>query len=513
MLHRHYQAASCYVDLTEIFSQILCIMSLVCLCLYSIYSPFPGHDIAELKYQLTPLIWAILLLYASNILYCCLNLHERLLLMYLHAGMFLFWLSRIVFAPFLDWGCWFLESYDSTLFALTSIYITLLCSRAGAVFYSWRQCNQQKNSFSPRGILQQENMLSCLRLAAFILFMLAFLAECYKGIIMLKMMSGLDYEDYYLIDWGSVTPWAVGIFSSMLPYFFAAYLASFPRKKMTVLALIAYLITTLPMLKIGSRSFFVMIFIFAAFYYVTRAIIARQRQLDEVWITKRLVIASLCLLPFGVLAMGAMNYLRDGQKVTIDMITLLADAFYKQGVSFDVLGHGFTVSDKVSELGFRFFTLGGVIDDVSRSFVGEYLLGTQALPDYNSVELALQGHSYAHTMSYFAHPYYLLGEGYGSTYTLELYQDFGYLGIALGSGLIAYILCLMSQNIGKSWFGGLLALIVALNVIHMPRGYVNELFYYVFDNKFWLALGALFIGALLLRFVGHASITMKGHHD
>lgn len=510
---RSYYAADRYRRLVEIISQTLVILSLACLCVQSLYFPYAAHSVAEMQYQLDPLVWAVLLMYSSNVLYCCVYLQERLLLLYLHAGMFLFWLTRIIFSPFLDWGGWFLESYEATQFTLSVIYLTLCCSRFGAVFYSWRHQVDTKKESSVRGILAHPDFMLCLRHTSCILFFIAFLAECYKGILTLRLMNGLGYEAYYLIDWASVTPWSVGVLSSMLPYFFAAYLASFPCRKMTALALGAYILTTLPMLKIGSRSGFVMIFIFAVFYYVMRAIIAHQKKLDEVWITKKLLVFCLALLPVGILAMGAINYVRDGEEVNLDILTLMADAFYKQGVSFDVIGHGFTVSPEISALGFKFFSLGGIIDDIGRGFIGKYLLNLSALPDYNSVELALHGHSYAHTMSYFAHPYYLLGEGYGSVYILELYQDFGYPGVVVGTAGISYVLCALSSKIGKSWFGGLIALVVALNVIHMPRGYVNELFHYGIDNKFWLALLALFTGALILRFVGHGYIHTRGHHD
>lgn len=495
-------------DMLEILSQIVLIASLCLLCFFGLRNACLHPFEAQRQEALYPLLAAVLSLYVSNLIYSCAELRGRLLFLYLHAGIFLFWLTRIIFTPLLSWGSWWLWNYKTTLFALGSIFLTLVSLRLGNAlyelwFFSPKQTLMRLRAHERRGFIARPDFIQCIQTAALLLFLLAFVGEMLKGYIILKEMSGLDYTAYYTIDWGSKIPWVVGVLSSLMPYFFAGFLATLPSRRTTVLVLLCTLISTVPMLKIGSRSAFVLTFIFAAFYYLSRAILAKAQNSPERWISKKLVITALILMPVGVLAMGALNYIRAGEHINLNLATLMADAFYKQGVSFDVLGHGYRVSDKVSALGFKFFSLGGVIDEFTQGFIGQLILGLPQIPDYNSTQLALEGHSYAHTMSYYAHPRYLQGEGYGSAYILELYADFGFAGMALGSLFIAAVLSYLSNRIGRTWFGGMVALTVALNVMHMPRGYVNELFYYLLSNRFWLALVSIYIGALLLNYVGH----------
>jgi hypothetical protein len=164
-----------------------------------------------------------------------------------------------------------------------------------------------------------------------------------------------------------------------------------------------------------------------------------------------------------------------------------------------VLGHGYIVNNEVQELGFKFFSMGGLIDTFTQGFIGQTFFGFTLLPSTNSPELALYGNSYAHTMSFFAHPNYLGGEGYGSSYILELFADFGYAGIAVGSLVISMAFVALSRSIGRSWFWGTGALVGALSVFHMPRGYADEWISYIWNTRFWVAIVLLLVVTAVLE--------------
>ncbi len=96
-----------------------------------------------------------------------------------------------------------------------------------------------------------------------------------------------------------------------------------------------------------------------------------------------------------------------------------------------------------------------------------------------------RGQFYSHTMSYFAHHNYLGGEGYGSSYILEWFADFGWGGIAVGSfydGMRVLSLC--RARLAKRWFWGMVGLISAMNVFHMPRGSASEWISFIWTT-FW----------------------------
>lgn len=90
--------------------------------------------------------------------------------------------------------------------------------------------------------------------------------------------------------------------------------------------------------------------------------------------------------------------------------------------------------------------MGAFISNITEGFIGQTFLGCEALGSTNSAKLALEGNSYSHTMSYFAHYNYLGGEGYGSSYILEWFADFGWGGIAVGSFRMACAFYLLSRS-------------------------------------------------------------------
>lgn len=480
-----------------------------------------GEVLSDLDWILA----AACLLWASNIIYGLMRANERMLFLLLHGGIFLFLLSRPIVGTFYTAWKWFIISYEATHFGLFSIYISMLTLYVVTVFCTAlsRNCEYETkkwHSISPRVLedakkastfnlddIKSKNHLlratgatkeerwRCLRVASLILFVFCAACALYAGSIKLGYMSGKSYEEYYLIDSSQYIPWIVSVFVDLMPFVLCSYLACLPKRKPAAIALIVYVATTLPMLMIGSRSDFVIAFIFAAAYYIIRALTDK----NEVWITKHLIIAVCIIVPFGIAAMGAMDYLRAGKSASNTSMPLIVDALYNQGVSFTVLGRGYAANDQIQSLGFKFYSLGDLWTTITQGFIGQTFLGCTLLPTTNSVELATQGHSYAHAVSYFTHTNYLGGEGYGSSYLLELYADFGIAGIVVGSAIIAVGFHVLCRSIGKSWFWGLFALQASMSVFHMPRGYFIEWLDSIWSTRFWMAIVAIFVLAALIN--------------
>ena len=489
---------------------------------------------ASVASDLNVALAATLLLFVSNILFGCMRLRERILFLFLHAGIALFLLTRPVIGALDRDRTWFLGSAESTWFALGSIFVSLVFLFLGAALYtavcnfnlcraaerdamrasiplaavSEEACGRQGSS-GARTVsdlmfkLKHSERVRYIRTASLLLFLVGFAASMYEGFIKLSYMSGLAYEEYYLIDSSEHVPWIVGVLSPIMLYALCSYLACMPRRRPAVICLALYVLTTVPMLIIGSRSDFVIIFLFAAMYFILRAV----TDTEERWVTKRLIAVVCIAAPIGIFAMGVMNYTRSGNTADgFGFVALLFDALFKQGVSFTVLGHGYDVDPQVQELGFRFYSIGGINSTVTQGFIGQTFLGCPDLGSTNSALLALNGNSYAHTMSFFAHPNYLGGEGYGSSYILELYADFGMPGVAVGSLVLGAVFSLLSTMIGRRWFGGMVALTAATSVFHMPRGYFIEWIEFVISTRFLLAM-VLIVGiSAVLSYVSRAGL-------
>ncbi len=149
------------------------------------------------------------------------------------------------------------------------------------------------------------------------------------------------------------------------------------------------------------------------------------------WIGFKEKLAIFVGSPILMLAMGVLNYVRDNVQVShTGFWDILLDFIYKQGTSFGVLARGFLFNSSLPYRDFRNFTFGPVLDYFARGSLGAIFGGKAFEHTTNSVELAIDSNSYAHNLSYLVlNKEYLRGHGIGSSYIMELYTDYGMLGL------------------------------------------------------------------------------------
>lgn len=472
---------------------------------------------------------AVLVLFAANLIYICCDLRSRSLLLLLHLGIFLFWLTR----PVLALAVWSTNSWEgswgSTFFALRVIYVTMIvlwavdaamalgsgaCERAhrhelwvpvcprsrfGTASTAGTACpasRQPKRRLVAHPVLEDQPLKRAVRLVSLVLFLVSALCAIVVGLLALRYMSGRTYTDYYLVDSTAYASSGLSSLGALAPYALCAYLATLPRKKPSVAALLLYIVTTMPYLMIGTRGSFVIAVLFLLFYYILR----HFTDISERWFGRSEILLMCVFIPVGVLVMGQINYLRsDMNSETSGMLMQIADSLFKQGVTFKTLEYGYEVNPQVQALGFKFFSGGSLVYAVTQGFIGQQLLGLPLWPTYNSVGLALEGSWYAHTMSFFAHPDYLTGSGYGSAYVLELYADFGWVGVVFGSALLAIAFRLLANSFGRSWFLNVAVLMAGRMAFHMPRGEFAEWASFLWSTRFWMAIVLIMVCAYVLR--------------
>ena len=83
----------------------------------------------------------------------------------------------------------------------------------------------------------------------------------------------------------------------------------------------------------------------------------------------------------------------------------------------------------------------------------------------------MHGHSLAHRLSYYTYgDAYLMGRGTGSSYIGELYHDFGYIGVFLGSAVYGYILRAVASISFRKPFRDAILLSMTYTLFFAPRG-------------------------------------------
>ena len=176
----------------------------------------------------------------------------------------------------------------------------------------------------------------------------------------------------------------------------------------------------------------------------------------------------ICLV--AVLFLGAYNYIREGSSVAAGgVIGLLLDFLRKQGVSFNVLCIAYDSMPKVRSFEAGNYTFGDFTDYFLHNDLVEGLLGLPDLGTGNNVVSATQGHSFSHAMSYAAMgDSYLEGHGYGSSFILETFFDFGWLGVVLGALVFGFLTILLVRWFQKGWVAGTITLVSLTSLFFVP---------------------------------------------
>jgi oligosaccharide repeat unit polymerase len=218
------------------------------------------------------------------------------------------------------------------------------------------------------------------------------------------------------------------------------------------------------------------------------------------WIGRLEKTAFVVGLPLGIVAMGMMAYLRSNiQTASTAPFEVIINALYSQGVSYEVLGRGFRVEHYIDKLGFMGYSFGSFTDYILAGPFGRIFLGNEALPETNSIRTAVESHSFAHILSYYTHYAYLQGQGYGSSYLLELNQDFSMMGVAVFSLLFGMLLGSIPWLLSRGWLMATIVLIICMIVFHMPRGATAEWAFFLITPQFWFSILLMVGGARLLR--------------
>ena len=450
------------------------------------------------------MLCAVLLLFVGNLIYGLENMRRRVVFFVFHLAFFTFILSRPTISM-LHNRIWWYFAAPAVQFSLNALFTTMIFLRIGAELSN----KMLKKSFCCMddcvNIKGKTNFIEILQFVSLLFYLLTMAVNLVLGIEKMLYAIEYGYESIY-ITYKSRFPYYMSTIGSMMKYGLCLFLATLPEKKKAFVPLALYFVSTVPSLVSGVRNPIVLAAIFIVLYYAIRDIIGDK----DIWLGKTEKTLIVFAIPAAVIFLGAYNYIRADKAVSLSLLGLVEDFFYKQGTTFDVLSKAYLALPDLPDAVQKNYTFGPFIDYIMHGTIGQKIFGTIDLGSGNSAIKAIYGNSFAHSMSYIVHPNYLGGEGHGSSYLLELFADWEYLGIVSGSLILGFLLILMMVTVRQNKIMvRTITLICLLSVFFVPRADVTGWLLFLITLQFWAAIICCYFLTILICLLKEVSSKMN----
>ena len=243
---------------------------------------------------------------------------------------------------------------------------------------------------------------------------------------------------------------------------FCIYAATQPSKRNLYKVGRWYLLYSFLTLFEGSRgTFLTNILVFGSVLAFMQIMQPNERWFDK----KKYLHWSIIGLPLVIVASVAIHIGRSGEKVTtMELRDSFTDFFYQQGVTGVNIKRAFEMQSVLPKPISGYYTLKFLYTGIPAR-----LLGNKVYSGHNESH-ALRGNSMDDALSYTVMgTAYIEGAGTGSSYIMEAYYDFGYIGIVIGSVLYAFLFSLLHLSSPSNIFGRSLTFIVCGELLWAPR--------------------------------------------
>ena len=442
------------------------------------------------------LLISAILLWINNIYYSIEKIKERAYYFFFNLTFFVFLLGRplIILLKGNDIEKVTKINYSSMAdvrLAIVIMYIALIGMYFGAI------CgNVLKNRFFYRytkpKTYNKSVFLFHLKYVSLLLFAISIIAAFMMGTEKVLFILNSSYVEYY-VSFTSRLPYVIYVLSTFLEPSLCLFLITYPPKKVAYKVLTLYVISTTLDLVGGERNPFVLSVIFSLIYFIYRDYIGDK----EKWIGKFEKWALILVTPIGLVLLGMMNYIRDGVSAGFsNVFEIFLDLLEKQGVTFSWLSCGLGILNKLPGYGSSNYTFGGIIDYFKYGSIGQRFFGIEGLGNGNNLRHALNGNSMAHQLSYaLLGDWYLEGHGCGSSYLLEVFADYGKIGIFIFSFFLGTVLISAFDIAKRNMFCGAVVLLSITGTLFMPRSEAMDGIDFILRIPFWCTFICCRIGS------------------
>lgn len=474
------------------------------------------------------LLWSCVILWIHNIVFSIRDIKTRFLFLMFHLMFFLFVLGRPLFTIFKGWDLVVVQieygaNFEGIILSFKIIYCVLLFILIGNrivpcyKMYKIKQNSpiQRKKILTSIIYLLEDNDNNCskndrrieknnsmktkdFRFAILFVLIVSFFASLILGVEKLVYIFNNSYTESY-INFQSKMPYVIYIISSFFDYTVYFYLATFPDKKHSIICMLIYIISEVPSFLGGERNPICLAILFCIVYVIVR----HFKDDNNVWINKRIKIVGFVGLVLGMIIMGIVNYYREGTSLgSIDPFLIIEDLIYKQGVTFSWICVALSNITLLRSQSVISYTFGGLIDYVCHNKVAQLFFGAIPLTNTNSIQMAKLSNDMSHHLSYLAlGEEYLKGHGTGTSFLIEVFADFGWIGIVLFCVLLG-LLFFYSWKLCSSSYKTRVFLFCLINgILFMPRGTTLECISFLWRISFWCCLFLCFIIFLIIKII------------
>ncbi|MCF2555207.1 O-antigen polysaccharide polymerase Wzy family protein [Faecalicatena contorta] len=434
---------------------------------------------------------SVMLIFFVNILIGVQDVKSRLLFLIFQVSFFTFLVGRPLIGIILKIEGWMGsgQQKENIIFAFSLVFLSLLCMAFGVVLIEAFYRIKRSNVSLTKSLEKKNEFVKPLQLVSLIIFFVTLVFYLLVQIEPLIFMKGKTYVEYYT-GFQSRIPGIFHTIASFMKYSLCIFLATMPSKKRAFFPLILFVLSAVPMLIIGVRNPIMLNSLFVVIYYCIREI----KNSREKWIGRFEKIVIVIITPIALIFMAMYTAIRSQIALSeSNPFRYLVRFFYEQGVTFNVLQIGYGYRQGIKDLKHH-YTFGGMIDYIQRGTIGQKIWGMDPLPSGNCEINGILSNNLSHNLSYISmKEEYLNGRGRGSSFLLETYFDWGYIGVMLFSIGLAILLIVFLHRFGKKMLSSTVILVALTSIYFIPRAEATGWLTFIITIQFWSCVCVVYL--------------------
>lgn len=415
-------------------------------------------------------------------IYSIMKIQNRLGLLFFVLSLILFLISRPIIDIYSNYSHFYPMHYSNrtAIIANMMILVTMLFIFIG--YYIYKEYISTKvvtNNIK----INYSGILSFILVIGVIITFISLNLTVVEKIVYRRTNS---YTDLYA-NFQSVLPFVVRGFSAIAVTLIVLKVSYFGNKRVTYILLGVYLLINFILMFTGVRANFIKTLLFVTFVFL----IKERLELDN---KKKLIKNLSIIFLISVLLISILQFTESTRATQEKKANFpsFVQFVYNQGISYMSLTRGQELKS-LDTFKSKQYTIGPFLDQFGNA---------KKYKPY-TLDFVKNGDSFAADIAYYLYKENALkGYGLGSSYLIELYSDFGFIGISIYSVLLGVLLGSLTNINFNNIVLDSIKLRILLEIFYIPRAPAMQFIVNIFVPQFWLPVVAfILIKAIYPRFI------------